>query len=385
MDLEFSPEQDLLRDAVRGVCAKFAGLDSVRKLENDAKGYSEDFWRQLADLGILGLIIPETWGGSGMSMLDGVVVYEEFGRSLAPSPHFVSSVVSGGVLAALGSDEQRAEWLPRIASGDAIVTPAWLEPSRGFGPRGVALTAEADGDSYRLTGTKRHVQFAAAADQLLVLARLGSIDDGAPADGIVACLVDPHATGLTYTQQQSISYDTQYRVDFDAVRVEPVAVLGTPSVTWDAWNAVMHDALILLAAQASGGARHALDITVQYAKDRKQFDKPLGAFQAIAHYLADAVTAVDGAETLVWEAAWSRDVGRPVSRLAPMAKLFACQTYRDVTAMAQQVFGGVGFTVEYDIQLYFRRAKQLQIAWWDSAFLEERIAGEILDAPTAQP
>ena len=140
----------------------------------------------------------------------------------------------------------------------------------------------------------------------------------------------------------------------------------------------MHDGIILLAAQAVGGARHALDITVQYAKDRQQFDKPLGAFQAIAHYLADAVTAVDGAETLVWEAAWARDDGRSIGRLAPMAKLFACQTFRDVTAMAQQVFGGVGFTVEYDIQLYFRRAKQLQLSWWDDRYLEELIAGSVL-------
>ena len=141
----------------------------------------------------------------------------------------------------------------------------------------------------------------------------------------------------------------------------------------------MLDGIILLAAQAIGGARYALEITVQYAKDREQFDKPLGAFQAIAHYLADAVTAVDGAETLVYEAAWARADGRSIDRLAPMAKLFACQTFRDVTAMAQQVFGGVGFTLEYDIQLYFRRAKQLQISWWDDRALEELVAATLLD------
>jgi alkylation response protein AidB-like acyl-CoA dehydrogenase len=142
---------------------------------------------------------------------------------------------------------------------------------------------------------------------------------------------------------------------------------------------VLRDGIVLLAAQAVGGARYALDITVQYAKDRFQFDKPLGAFQSIAHYLADAVTRVDGAETLVWEAAWARSTGRSTARLAPMAKLFACQTFRDVTAMAQQVFGGVGFTVEYDIQLYFRRAKQLQLSWWDGRHLEELVAAQVLD------
>ena len=141
----------------------------------------------------------------------------------------------------------------------------------------------------------------------------------------------------------------------------------------------MLDGITLLAAQAIGGAQYALDITVQYAKDRRQFDKPLGAFQAIAHYLADAVTAVDGGTTLVHEAAWARAEGRPVDRLAPMAKLFACRTFRDVTAMAQQVFGGIGFTVDFDIQLYFRRAKQLQLSWWDTRHLEELVAAAVLD------
>jgi alkylation response protein AidB-like acyl-CoA dehydrogenase len=122
-----------------------------------------------------------------------------------------------------------------------------------------------------------------------------------------------------------------------------------------------------------------MEITVQYAKDRQQFDKPLGAFQALAHYLADGSTAVDGAEVLVHEAAWARSEGRPVGKLAPMAKLYACQTFRDVTAMAQQVFGGIGFTVEFDIQLYFRRAKELQLSWWDTRHLEELIAASVLD------
>jgi alkylation response protein AidB-like acyl-CoA dehydrogenase len=122
-----------------------------------------------------------------------------------------------------------------------------------------------------------------------------------------------------------------------------------------------------------------MEITVQYTKDREQFGKPLGAFQAIAHYLADASTEVDGGMTLVWEAAWARSVGKSVSRLAPMAKLFACQTYREMTAMCVQVWGGVGFTLEYDIQLYFRRAKQLQLSWWDTRYLEELIASDVLD------
>ena len=372
MDLELSAEQELLRETVRGICGRHAGLAVVRQLEDDPVGYPEKFWLQLADLGLLGLTLPEELGGSGMSMLDAAVVYQEFGRALSPSPHFASSVLSGSVIAAAGTKDQQQRWVTQLCSGEAIITPAWLEPDGGFGSTGVQLRAEAlEGGRWRLNGTKRHVPYARAADRLLVLARAD--------EGPVFLLVEPSADGVELTQQFSIASDTQYRVEFADVTVGPDALIGEPGDAWPRWNEVMHDGIILLAAQAVGGARYALDITVQYAKDRQQFDKPLGAFQAIAHYLADAVTTVDGAETLVYEAAWARDAGRSVTRLAPMAKLFACQTFRDVTAMAQQVFGGVGFTLDYDIQLYFRRAKQLQVSWWDSRYLQELVAADVLD------
>jgi alkylation response protein AidB-like acyl-CoA dehydrogenase len=371
MDLDFTPEQDMLREAVAGVCARYAGLDVVRAVENDPVGYPDKFWEQLAELGLLGMTLPEHYGGSGMTMLDAMVVYTELGRALAPSPHFVSSVMSAGVILRTGSDAQRDEWLPAISAGEVIVTPAWLEPGRGFGPTGVQLSAEADGGGWLLTGTKRHVQFASAADRLLVLAHT--------VDGPTFFLVDPKHPGITLTQQLTISSDTQYHVDFDNVRLDADALVGEPGGAWPVWDETMHDGIILLAAQAVGGAQYAHAITTQYAKDRHQFDKPLGAFQSLAHYLSDAVTAVDGAETLVWEAAWARTSGRSIDKLAPMAKLFACQTFRDVTATAQQIFGGVGFTLEYDIQLYFRRAKQLQVSWWNDRYLEELVAHQVLD------
>jgi alkylation response protein AidB-like acyl-CoA dehydrogenase len=371
MDLDFTPEQDMLREAVAGVCARYAGLDVVRAVENDPVGYPDKFWEQLAELGLLGMTLPEHYGGSGMTMLDAMVVYTELGRALAPSPHFVSSVMSAGVILRTGSDAQRDEWLPAISAGEVIVTPAWLEPGRGFGPTGVQLSAEADGGGWLLTGTKRHVQFASAADRLLVLAHT--------VDGPTFFLVDPKHPGITLTQQLTISSDTQYQVDFDNVRLDADALVGEPGGAWPVWDETMHDGIILLAAQAVGGAQYAHAITTQYAKDRHQFDKPLGAFQSLAHYLSDAVTAVDGAETLVWEAAWARTSGRSIDQLAPMAKLFACQTFRDVTATAQQIFGGVGFTLEYDIQLYFRRAKQLQVSWWNDRYLEELVAHQVLD------
>jgi alkylation response protein AidB-like acyl-CoA dehydrogenase len=379
MNLAFSEEQIALREMVRGLCAEHSPLAAVRRLEDDPKGYSDGFWKQQGQLGLLGLLIPEEYGGSAQSLLEAALVYEEFGRALAPSPHFASAVLGAGVMLAAGSAQQKQAWLPKIASGEAILTPAWLEPHRGFGPRGVQLVASPAGDGYRLTGEKRHVLFASSATRLLVLARTGASD----AD-LGLFLVDPAASGVSLKQQRSLAADTQYDVRFDGVEVPRASRIGAAGAGWTTWDAVMHDAIILLAAWAMGGAERALEITVQYAKDREQFDKPLGAFQAISHYLADAATLVDGGKTLAWEAAWARADGRPIARLAPMAKLFACQTYRDVTAMCQQVWGGVGFTIEYDIQLFFRRAKQLQITWWDTRYLEERIAALVLD-PEAPP
>jgi alkylation response protein AidB-like acyl-CoA dehydrogenase len=283
-------------------------------------------------------------------------------------------VLSGGVLTLAANEDQKQRWLPKIAAGEAIFTPAWLEPENAYGPTGVRMEAVRDRDAYRLTGTKQHVVFASAATRLLVLVRTGDADSD-----IDLLLVDPTSPGIELTQQYSLASDTQYRVVFNDVRVPASDRVGAERSGWATWHEVMLDGIILLAAQAIGGAERALEITVQYAKDRHQFDKPLGAFQSIAHYLADAATVVDGGRTLVHEAAWARARGKRVNRLAPMAKLFACQTFRDVTAMALQVHGGIGFTVEYDIQLYFRRAKQLQLSWWDSRHLEELIASDVLD------
>lgn len=378
LNLDFTEEQTMLRDMVRGMCEQHANLDVVRAMEDDTVGYPTAMWSQLAELGILGMTIPEEHGGSGMSMQEGVIIYEELGRSLAPLPHLVSCVISAGALLAGGTDEQIAQWVPQLASGDAIFTPAWLESNNGFGPKGVQVEAKATDDGFTISGTKYHVLFASSAQRLVVLARTG-----AAATDVDLFLVDPTAAGVTLTQKMSISSDTQYRVDFDGVAVTAADRIGAAGSGWATWSKVMDDAMILQAAYANGGCEHALDITVQYSKDREQFDKPLGAFQALAHDMADAKTAIDGSKAINYEAAWAHSLGRPVTKLAAMSKLFACNTYRDTTAMAQQIFGGVGFTLEYEIQLYFRRAKQQQISWNDTRACEDLVAAAVLDAPAA--
>jgi len=378
LNLDFTPEQDMLREAVRGLCGRLSPLERVRELEDDPDGIARELWDQLGELGLCGLMVPESLGGSEMSLIDGVVVYEELGRALAPVPHFVSCVLSAAAIVAASNGP--AELLAEIASGAAIVTPAWLEPESGFGPKGVSLTtAEAGADGrFKLNGVKRHVAFAAAADHLLALARTGP----APAE-VDLFLVPAGTDGLAMGQCLSIASDAQYAVAFNEVAVPAESRLGAAGAGWGIWERAMAPGAILAAAQAVGGAEHALEITAEYARNRRQFGKALAEFQSISHYLADARTNLDGARILVHQAAWAHSTGRDTNRLAPMAKLYACRVFRDITAMAQQVFGGVGFTVDYDIQLYFRRAKQLQLSWWDTATCEDKIANAVLGPRSA--
>ena len=364
----------MLKETLRDLLDVEAPLGVVRELEDDPVGYSPELWATLGRLDVIGLMLPESHGGSGMSLIEGVALYEELGRLVTPTPHLVSAVLSGGAIAAAGSDALKDAWLPSIASGAAIFSVAWLEPESGFGPKGVTLRAEPSEGGFTLSGVKRHVAFASSADRLVVLARTGDEERS-----IDLFIVDPSSAGVRLEQKMTIASDAQYDVHLDGVVVAASDRIGEAGSGWETWERVVQQSWILSGAQAVGGAKYAQEITVQYAKDRQQFDKPIGAFQALAHYMADAQTALDGAEQLVHEAAWASAAGHDITKLAPMAKLFACRTFRDLTAMAQQIFGGIGFTVEFDIQLYFRRAKALQLSWGDDRTLSDAVAAAVLD------
>jgi alkylation response protein AidB-like acyl-CoA dehydrogenase len=371
MDLSLTEEQGILRDMVRSMVKDHSTTEVVRQMEHDATGIPTGLWQQMKEMGLHGIRLPEEHGGIGLDMLDCALIYEELGRGLAPGPHFVSSVISVGAIDKGGSEAQKSELLPKIGSGDLIVAPAWLEPGNGFGPEGVQMRAQANGESVSLNGVKRHVFYASAAQKLLVLARTGdALDD------VGLFLVDTDSAGIALEQQKSMAYDTQYKVTFTDVTVPAGNQLQGG---WETWHKVLMEGCILQAAYAVGAAQQALDITVQYSKEREQFDKPIGSFQALAHYMADAQVEITGAQVLVWEAAWAHREGKSIERLAPMAKLFCCNTNRDATAKCEQIHGGYGFTMEYDIQLYFRRAKQQQMNWLDSRALEDLISADVLD------
>jgi alkylation response protein AidB-like acyl-CoA dehydrogenase len=365
VDLDFTEEQELLRDTVRELCAKHSSVDIVRALEDDPTGFRRELWDELAKTGLIGLTVAEEHGGAGLGPLELAIVYEELGRAIAPTPHLVSAVVSAGILAAGGTDEQKAAWLPKIASGESIVTLAWHEPESSSGPVGINLRA--DGDS--LTGTKILVPYASSAERLLVLAR--------SSDGIGVWLVDPSSPGVTLTQTFSMGSEADYQVELSSAPGERL-----PGDGWAHLESALDDGLIAIASAAIGGAERAHEMSVEYAKERVQFDRPIGSFQAIAHPLADIATEVEGGRVLVYEAAWRRSMGIAMGPLAAMAKLYACDVFRRATKVGQQVFGGIGFTRDIDMQLYFRRAKQLEITWFEPRYLEELVARAELDADT---
>jgi alkylation response protein AidB-like acyl-CoA dehydrogenase len=359
MDLQFTEEQQLLRATLRDVLERHSSPDHIRQLEDGPDGFSRDLWRELVAMDVVGLSLPEPAGGSGMGAMEIVVLYEELGRALASTPHLATAVLGASLL--------RGEpgWLERIARGDVILTCAWYEPQRSDGLDALQLTAKPDGDRYRLSGTKVRVPMAAAADAHLVLAWSD--------DGIGAFLVDGSDAGIAMTQTLVLGSDAEYEVAYtnaDALRVADRAVVEDAMV--DLWIAV--------AAWAIGGARRALEMTVEYASSREQFGKPIGAFQGLAHPIADMATEITGAEVLLHQAAWRRAHGLDLGPLAAMAKYYACDVFKRMTKVAQQVFGGVGFTTVIDIQLYFRRAKQLELTWTGPARLEEILAAAELDA-----
>ena len=374
MDLSLTEEQQLLRDTIRDICDRYSLPADVRALEDDPVGYRPDLWSELAGLGVLGLTVPEELGGSGLSAPELAIVYEELGRALCATPHLVTSVVGSGLLVRAGTEEQRNEWLPGVVEGGIVLTCAWPEPGRGWTARGVQARATRTDGGFEVTGTKVLVPFASVARGIVTLVRTGDEDED-----LALLLVRPDTDGVRRTQVPTLGSDASFLVELDGVRVPDGDVIGAAGEGWRLWSEALVDAHVAIAAFAVGGAARAHELAVDYAKERVQFDRPIGSFQGVAHPLAETAMEVEGARVLVYEAAWARASGAPLGPLAAMAKLYACDVFRRTTKVAHQVFGGIGFTRDIDIQLYFRRAKQLEITWEGPRELEDRIAAAELD------
>ena len=372
MDLGLSEEQELLKNAARDFLEKECPETLVREMEEDEKGYSPALWKKMAEQGWQGLLIPDQYGGAGFGFLDLIILIEEFGRALVPGP-FISTQV-GGVLPLLegGTEQQKKYALPRIASGDAIWTLAFTEPSARFDAEGVSLEVRDDGGDVVLNGTKLFIRDANVADYFTVVGRRPGTKGE---QGIEMVIVDAKTAGISQTQLKTIAADKQAEVKFENVRVPKASIIAGG---WAAFQKVQRKATVIECAYLVGLAQMDFEISVQYAKDRIQFGRPIGSFQAIQHKAADMVTDVDGARFIMYRAAWSVDEDEADADLnVHMAKAWCSEATRRVVAHGQQIHGGIGFTKDYKIQLYFRRQKAAELAWGDADYHRELVADEL--------
>jgi alkylation response protein AidB-like acyl-CoA dehydrogenase len=373
MDLGLTEEQELLKNFARDFLEKECPEAVVREMEEDEKGYSPALWKGMADQGWCGLIIPPEQGGSGMGFLDLVVLTEEFGRALVPGP-FLSTQVGGAIpLLGWGTDAQKQAHLGKIASGEEIWTLAMTEPIARFDAEGVQMEAKVEGDKLVLNGTKLFIRDAHVADFMTVAVRTKK---GANAeDGITLVAVDAKSAGISTTGLKTIGSDKQCEVKFENVSVPKANVIGEVDKGWPILSKLLLKAAILESAYLVGLAQMDFEITVNYAKERVQFGRPIGSFQAIQHKCADMVTDVDGARFVMYRAAWSLDEDEPDGEQAVhMAKAWCNEATRRVVAHGQQIHGGIGFTKDYKIQLYFRRQKMADLMWGDADFHREMVA-----------
>ena len=374
MNFGFNEEQELLRSTARKFFDNECTSETVRKLMESPEGMTPDLWRKLAEQGWLGLIVPDEYGGMGLGIVDLVVLMEEMGRAVVPGPFFSTVLLGGLAILEAATDGQKKAWLPKLASGDARAALAWMEPSADLGARGITLPATAKGGGHTLNGTKLFVQDAHTADVLVVAVRTAT--GKTSEEGISLFLVPKGSSGMTVTLLPTMDQTRKLcEVAFKDVAVGPEALMGQAGSGWAPLARVIDKATVGLCAEMCGGAQKVLDMTVEYAKIRQAFGRPIGSYQGVKHKAADMLVDVENSKSITYYAAWAMDEGVAEGPLAvSMAKAYVSDAYRRVSGLGIQLHGGIGFTWEHDLHLYFKRAKGSEFTFGDATWHRERVA-----------
>jgi alkylation response protein AidB-like acyl-CoA dehydrogenase len=374
MDIGFSEEQELLRDTARKFLDSECPTQFVRRMMDTDAAVTDEFWQQLAENGWLGIAYSEAEGGSGLGLVDLVVLMEEIGRAVMPGPYPATVLLGGAAIALAGSPEQRREWLPRIAGGTIKATLALTEPNARWDAAGITATAREARGGFTLTGAKMFVPDAQFADVLVVAAR--SRDGSTMEEGVSLFLVPKDMAGLAIRRLPSVDETRKLcEVTLDNVAVPGSALLGELHQGWAPLQQVIDRAAVAVSAEMCGEAQRVLDMTVDYAKLRVAFGKPIGIYQGVKHKCADMLVEIENAKSLTYYAAWAVDEGEADAPLAvSMAKAAASDAGRKVCAAGIQLHGGIGMTWEHDLQLYLKRAKADEVMFGDATWHRERIA-----------
>jgi alkylation response protein AidB-like acyl-CoA dehydrogenase len=372
MDLGLTEAQQMLKTSAHTFLEAECPEAFVRAMEDDERGFTLELWQRLATQGWLGLTFPEEYGGAGLGYVELAVLLEEMGGALLPGPYFSTVVVAGPVIMDAGSPEQKGQLMTGIARGQLIVTLALTEPGGRWDAAGVQTVASARGDDFVIDGTKLYVPNAHASDYMVVAARTG---DGE--EDISLFIVARQAPGVTQTLLETIASDRQSEVVFDDVSVPPSALLGDLNGGWATIEKVLEWGAVGKCAEMVGGAQEVLDMTVEYTKQRAQFGRPIGSFQAVQHHCANMATDVEASRHITNQAASRLAEGLPAQREVAMAKAWVSDAYRRVCALGHQCHGAVGFTKEHRMQLYSRRAKAAELMFGDAELHLETVARAI--------
>ncbi len=375
MDFSFTEEQDMLRISARDFLAKECPKSKVKEMDKDERGYDPQMWLSMAELGWMGLIFPEEYGGMAATFMDLVILMEEMGRNILPGPYFSTIALCALPLLEYGDSYQKTKFLQQIAKGEAVWTFALAEASGKYRASEVKLRALPEGTNYVLQGYKLFVTDAHVADYVLVVSRTG--EGNSPEEGITLFIVNANAANIKIEAIPTIGGDRQFKISFDRVVVPQDNILGQMDNGWDIVDFILQRAAVLKCAEISGACQAVLDITNSYAKDRVQFDRPIGSFQAVQHKLADMSIDVDAVQYLLYQAAWGISIGSPSPWQISAAKVKANEVYQRICIEAIAAHGAIGYTMDHDIGLYYRRVKAAEFAVGDTDLFREVIAIEL--------
>ncbi len=373
MDFALNEQQEMMQTMVRDfLTAEYT--DVFKKMIKDEKGCTSELWKKLAGMNLTGLAIPEEYGGVG-DFLDLIVVLEEMGRACFIGPFFSAVVLGAGSILEAGSETQKKEYLPRIAEGKLIVTLALTETSAKYTAEAIQIKAIKHGNDYLINGVKLFVPDAQSADYLICVTR--TTESKGPQNGITLFMIDTTTHGLTIRPLETVSGDKQAEVAFHNVKVSADSRFGEVDKGWPAVEKVIMKANVARCAEMVGVAQKALDITLEYAKERIAFGHPIGAFQSIQHRCADMLMDLEGSRFVTYQAAWRINEGLPAAREVAIAKAWVGQACRRIMASAHQVHGAIGFTEDHSLHYYTKKARASEFSFGDVDYNLEKLGALI--------
>lgn len=376
MNIKLSDDQvEILRQA-RRFCENEMPMTYVRAMFEDERGYTEEVWNKMVEIGWTAMLLPEAYGGLSMELLDMNLVLQEMGRAVSPGPLFSTILLGASAIVEAGNETQKQKYLPLIAEGKLMGTLALHEIGSGADPSYIMLEGKKKGDGFTLSGTKMFVPDAHISDFMVCPVRTAKDSDLYQA--ITLLLVDTKSAGVMITPLPTMDGTRKLCVvEFKDVSAGKDAILGEANHGWGPLKKIMQKAQVALCAECVGGAERAMEIASEYAKVRVQFDQPIGSFQAIKHRCAQMYVDVESARSLLYYASWAQDHCDEVEAAiaASAAKVYCTEAYRNVSASAIQVLGGTGFSWEHDIQFYLKRAKANEVALGDPAYHRENVIG----------